>query len=350
VQEVLSSLAAAGCDTAVLEASSHALAQERLRRCAFDVGVFTNLTPEHLNYHGSLEAYAEAKARLFAMLGEPSSKGGSRYAVLNADDPVSERFRAVCPAPVVTYGLDNAADVRGGDLEEGLDRLRLTVQAGGERWGLETLFVGRHNAYNWLAAVAGALQEGVPVSVIQEAARAVEPPPGRLQAVRQGQPFAVYVDFAHTPGALRAVLGAARRATRGRVLLAFGQAGGRMAANRPVMGALATELADYFVITCDDSYPEDPAQIAAEVEAGAREAGAEAGRDYAVCVDRRAAIRHLLERAAPGDFVLLAGKGHERSLKVGPVELPWSDAEVAAEVLGELGSGVWSPRPPNAGG
>ena len=336
VQEVLADIVRGGCDSAVLEASSHALAQERLRRCAFDVAVFTNLSPEHLNYHGSLDAYLAAKARLFGMLAEETEKTVPRYAVLNADDAASGRLRAACPGRVLTYSLDGPADVRATDLVESLDGVRLAVEGGGQRWGLESRYIGRHNAHNWLAAVAVAIEEGVPISVIREAAPTIEPPPGRLQCVRR-EPFGVYVDFAHTPGALRAVLRAMRAATHRRVLLAFGQAGGRMAENRPVMGALAAEMADYFVITSDDSYPEDPAAIAAEVEAGARRAGAEPGRQYAVLVDRREAIRHLLERAAPGDLVLLAGKGHERSLRIERTEIPWSDAAVAAEVLAELG-------------
>jgi UDP-N-acetylmuramoyl-L-alanyl-D-glutamate--2,6-diaminopimelate ligase len=346
VQEVLADIVRGGCDVAVLEASSHALAQERLRRCAFDVAVFTNLSPEHLNYHGSLDAYLAAKARLFEMLGEPTAKAGARYAVLNADDPASERMRAACPVRVLTYSLQGRrADVRLANLVESLDGVRLTVEVEGRRWPLRPRYIGQHNAYNWLAAVTVALQEGVPVPAMQAAAWTIEPPPGRLQCVRR-EPFGVYVDFAHTPGALRAVLGAMRRATTGRVLLAFGQAGGRMAENRPVMGALAAELADYFVITSDDSYPEDPVAIAAEVEAGAREAGAEPGRQYAVCVDRRQAIRHLLERAAAGDLVLLAGKGHERTLRSEQTAISWSDAGVAAEILTELG---YTSEGPGAG-
>src|SRR5262249_33393857 len=148
------------------------------------------------------------------------------------------------------------------------------------------------------------------------AARTVAPPPGRLQPVRRGQPFGVYVDFAHTPQALRAALAAVRAVARGRVLLAFGHAGNRTEENRPLLGGIAAELADYFVITNDDAYPEPPAAIATAIEAGAREAGAVRWRQYEVLLDRRTAIRGLLERAQPGDVVLLAGKGHEAFLHV----------------------------------
>ncbi|HEY7063225.1 MAG TPA: UDP-N-acetylmuramoyl-L-alanyl-D-glutamate--2,6-diaminopimelate ligase [Chloroflexota bacterium] len=337
VQEVVAAIADAGAAYAVMEASSHALAQERLRGCAFDVGVFTNLSPEHLDYHGTLDAYLAAKARLFAMLSEPTGKLGPRYAVLNADQPASARLREVCTVPVVTYALDAPADVRAEAIEERSEGFRATIATGVGRWPLTTRFVGRHNVANWLAAVAVALREGVPVEAIQQAAPTIEPPPGRLQPVRRGQPFGVYVDFAHTPQALRAALGAVRGVARGRVLLAFGHAGNRTKANRPELGRIAAELADYFVITNDDAYPEPPADIAAAIEAGAREAGAVPGRQFEVVLDRRAAIRGLFERARPDDVVLLAGKGHEAFLHVERVAAPWSDVAVAAELLAELG-------------
>src|SRR5579883_1958478 len=286
VQEVLAAIADGGADSAVLEASSHALAQERLRGCTFDVGVFTNLSPEHLDYHGSLDAYLEAKARLFTMLGEPTAKRGRRYAVLNADQPASARLRAVCSVPVVSYALDADADVRAEDVRESLDGFEMVVRTPEGRWPLATRFVGRHNVANWLAAVAVALGEGVSAAAIQAAGRTIEPPPGRLQ---------------------------------------------------PVLRGIAAELADYFVITNDDAYPEDPEAIATAIEAGARGVGAVEGEQYCRLLDRRAAIRHLLGRAAPGDVVLLAGKGHEAFLHVEAVAEPWSDVAVAEELLAELG-------------
>jgi UDP-N-acetylmuramoyl-L-alanyl-D-glutamate--2,6-diaminopimelate ligase len=337
VQAILATMVSAGADCATMEASSHALHQDRLRACAFDVAVFTNLSPEHLDYHGSLDAYLAAKARLFAALGEPSRKDGPRYAVLNADDPASARLREACPAPVFTYALDAAADVRARAVRESAGGLSLTVQTVEGEWPLETRFLGRHNASNWLAAVSVALREGVRVATVQQVGRTLRPPPGRLELVDCGQPFRVYVDFAHTPQALRAVVAALRAAGPRRLLLAFGLAGGRMAANRPVMGELAADLADYFVITSDDAYPEDPSVIAAEIEAGVRAAGLTRGDRYTICLDRRQAIRELLRRAQPGDIVLLAGMGHEQSLHVDERPEPWSDPGVAREELATLG-------------
>jgi UDP-N-acetylmuramoyl-L-alanyl-D-glutamate--2,6-diaminopimelate ligase len=339
VQAVLAAAREAGDRYVVFEASSHALAQERLRRCSFDVGVFTNLSPEHLDFHGSMAEYLAAKARLFAMLGEPTRKTSARYAVLNADDPASAALQERCPVRAIRYGIEAPADVRATEIEQTPAGLRLDVQTAAGAWALQTRFLGRHNASNWLAAVAVALEEGVSPSTIQAAGATLSPPPGRLEPVDVGQPFGVYVDFAHTPQALRAALAAARDVCRGRVLLAFGHAGGRTAANRPQLGAIAAGQTDYFIITTDDAYPEDPAAIAAAIAAGARDAGAIPERDYTVCLDRREAIRRLIAQAADGDIVLVTGMGHENTLRVHEVADPWSDVDEAHQALLAAGYG-----------
>jgi UDP-N-acetylmuramoyl-L-alanyl-D-glutamate--2,6-diaminopimelate ligase len=233
----------------------------------------------------------------------------------------------------IRYGLDAPAEVRATAIEQTPRGLRLNMQTAAGTWALQTRFVGRHNASNWLAAIAVAIEEGASPATIQAAAATLAPPPGRLEPVDVGQPFAVYVDFAHTPQALRAALAAAREGSRGRVLLAFGHAGGRTAANRPLLGAIAARQADYFLITTDDAYPEDPAAIAAAIEAGARDAGAVPETGYAVCLDRREAIRRLIEQAASGDVVLITGMGHENTLRVHEVADPWSDVEAARQAL-----------------
>jgi UDP-N-acetylmuramoyl-L-alanyl-D-glutamate--2,6-diaminopimelate ligase len=340
VQAVLAAAREAGDRCVVFEASSHALAQDRLRGCRFDIGVFTNLSPEHLDFHGSMDEYVAAKARLFTMLGEPTRKTEPRYAVLNADDPASGVLRQRCPVTTVSYGIAAPADVRGAALEQARRGLRLRVETAAGAWELRTRFVGAHNASNWLAAVAVALQEGIPPATIQEISARLAPPPGRLEPVDVGQPFGVYVDFAHTPQALRAALSAMRGICSGRVLLAFGHAGGRTAANRPLLGAIAAAGADYFLITTDDAYPEDPAAIAAAVEAGARDAGAAPEAQYAVCLDRREAIRRLIGLAASGDVVLLTGMGHENTMRVRQVADPWSDVEEARQALLAAGYGT----------
>jgi UDP-N-acetylmuramoyl-L-alanyl-D-glutamate--2,6-diaminopimelate ligase len=345
VHELLARMVAAGVEDVVLEVSSHALALDRVRGVTFDVAVFTNLAAEHLNFHGTMEAYAAAKAQLFAMLDSPTAKTGLRFGVVNADDHASTTMVTACPAGIVSYAITYPADVRALDLELSLERTRFTLATPVDEVEIETRFVGRHNVYNWLAAASVALGLGIDLGAVVEAAAMVDPPPGRLQRIQQGQPFEVVVDFAHTPQALETTLLALRDlapsssvlSPASSVLLVFGMAGGRDAANRPRMGEIAAHHAAFFLISMDDPIGEDPAQIAAEIAAGARAAGAVDGRDFLIELDRRAAIERVLRRARPGDVVLLAGKGHEQRMLVGGHAEPWSDADAARDILATLG-------------
>jgi UDP-N-acetylmuramoyl-L-alanyl-D-glutamate--2,6-diaminopimelate ligase len=329
VQRGLAEMLAAHVEVAIVETSSHALELERVRATRFEVGVFTNLSPEHINFHGTFEAYRAAKARLFERL------PGTGLAVLNADDPNSEVMRSATRAPVVTYGIDQPADIMATCIQLAPDGTTFVLQPDGVN--VQTGLVGRFNVSNWLAAYAAASRFGATAEHLALAAAAQPPVPGRMNLVERGQPFTVVVDFAHTPQALSKTLDTIRLLVSGRLLLAFGLAGGRDFANREVMGALAARHADFLVITMDDPGHEDAAAIAAEIAAGARSAGARAGLDFVVELDRRAAIRLLFERAQPGDAVLLAGKGHEQRVVVGDDRRPWSDARAAADVLAELG-------------
>jgi UDP-N-acetylmuramoyl-L-alanyl-D-glutamate--2,6-diaminopimelate ligase len=328
VQQTLAEMHAADVDVAILETSSHALSLDRVRRVCYQVGVFTNLSPEHINFHGSFEAYRDAKRLLFERL-PPDG-----LAVLNADDPNSSHMRAATVASVVTYGLDAAADIVARDIRLTPRGTSFVIEPGGVR--IESRLIGRFNVSNWLAAYATATRFGATLKDVERAAPRQPPVPGRMNLVERGQPFAVVVDFAHTPQALEKALDTVRSLVSGNVLLAFGLAGGRDAANRPVMGELASRKADFFVITSDDPGHEDPLAIAAEIAAGARAAGG----NFVVEIDRRAAIRLLFERARPGDVVLLAGKGHEQRMVVGDQKLPWNDARAATEVLADLGQAV----------
>ncbi|MBV9601876.1 MAG: UDP-N-acetylmuramoyl-L-alanyl-D-glutamate--2,6-diaminopimelate ligase [Chloroflexi bacterium] len=325
VQYTLAEMRAAHLDVAVVETSSHALSLDRVRGVDFKTGVFTNLSPEHINFHGSFEAYLAAKRLLFERL-PPEG-----VAVLNADDAHAETMRAATRARVLTYGLDQPADFNARDIVLTAHGTTFVLLPGAH--SIETRLVGRFNVSNWLAAFAAATVFGATPDDVVRAAAAQPPVAGRMNLVDAGQPFAVVVDFAHTPQALEKALDTVRSLVRGRVLLAFGLAGGRDAANRRVMGALAARKADFFVITMDDPGHEDPAAIAAQIAAGASDVG---GR-FAIELDRRAAIRFLFGRAEPGDAVLLAGKGHEQRMVIGDVKLPWNDGCAAAEVLAGLG-------------
>jgi UDP-N-acetylmuramyl-tripeptide synthetase len=339
IQETLAGMVASGVEDAVLEVSSHALALERVQGCTFDAAVFTNLAPEHLNFHGTVEEYVAAKARLFEMLDSPTEKRWSRMGVVNADDPASMTMVGASPAGIVSYGIETRADVSAERIELGIGGSRFNLVTPIGEVPISTLLVGRHNVYNWLAAAAVGLGWGIDLTAVAAAAVTAEPPAGRLQRIRRGQPFEVIVDFAHTPQALEATLTTLRAFCDGRLYLGFGMAGGRDAASRPRMGEIAARYTDYFVVSTDDPLGEDPAEIASEVTAGARSAGAVEGVDFAVELDRRSAIASLLGRTAAGDVVLLAGKGHEQRLMFGDRSEPWSDPDVAGELLKEMGYG-----------
>ncbi|MDQ6671752.1 MAG: UDP-N-acetylmuramoyl-L-alanyl-D-glutamate--2,6-diaminopimelate ligase [Chloroflexota bacterium] len=329
VQRALADMLAAGVDVAVVETSSHALELERVRATHFQVGVFTNLSPEHLNFHGTFEAYRAAKARLFQQL-PPHG-----LAVLNADDPNSTFMRQATRARVLTYGVDQPADFLATSVRLSATGTSFCLEPGGHE--IHTRLVGRFNVSNWLAAFAAATPFGATPNDLSRAAVAQPPVPGRMNLVDRGQPFTVVVDFAHTPQALQKALDTLRELVPGRMLLLFGLAGGRDFSNRPVMGALAARAADFFAITEDDPGEEDTATIAAQIAQGARAAGAGEGSRFAIELDRRTAMRLLFQRARPGDAVLLAGKGHEQRMVVGDQRRPWNDAQVAHEVLSELG-------------
>jgi len=307
-RRILRDMHAAGCTACAAEVSSHALDQRRVDGLRFRAAVYTNLSGDHLDYHGSMEEYAGAKARLFAML-EPGA-----VAVLNARDPACARVRTW--ARVERFGV--------GDV---------SVEAGGTRfdWRGRRPFVplvGRHNAENAAAALETVRALGLDEDEAVARLARVEPARGRLEAV-QSRPFLVLVDYAHTDDALENVLRSVREVTAGRVAVVFGCGGDRDRTKRPRMGAVAARLADRVVLTNDNPRSEDPGRIATEVLAGL------GGRETTVQLDRRAAIRDAIGWAQPGDAVLIAGKGHETYQQVGAARLPFDDAEVAREALGE---------------
>ena len=326
-----------GVQDAVIEVSSHALALERVRSVGFDVAVFTNLAPEHLDFHHTMDEYAASKARLFAMLSAPTIKPVDRFGVVNADDPYCLAMIGESEVGIVSFALDVPADVTATNIQTGLHGSQFTLVTPIGDYEIVTPLIGPHNISNWLAAAAVALGWGIELEALVEAAAVVEPPRGRLEFVQQGQPFNVVVDFAHTPQAMAATLRTLRTLTDGALVVVFGLAGGRDPANRPRMGELAARNTDFFVVSTDDPLHEDPEEIAATVAAGAREAGAVEGRDFVVELDRQAAIYLALERARPGDTVLLAGKGHEQRMLIGDRTEWWSDEAVATRMLAQLG-------------
>ena len=338
IQEFFAELLVAGGTWGVLEATSHALALRKLRGTEVDIAVFTNLSPEHLDFHGTLQSYLEAKGILFEMLGQSADKGVPKTAVLNADDPHWQYLvDRTDGASVITYGIDAHADVQGTVLSADASGSRVRVEARGETIEVALPLVGRFNVQNALAAIAAGLAAGVPLAKARDALQRAKSVRGRMERVDCGQPFSVIVDYAHTPESLDKVLGLLRPLTKGRLIVVFGSAGERDRAKRPRLAEVAAKHADFFVITQEDPRLEDPGGILAEIEAGAIAAGKARGADYAVIDDRRDALREALRRAQAGDTVLLAGKGHEGSIIVGDEKRPWDEAAAARDALRELG-------------
>jgi UDP-N-acetylmuramoyl-L-alanyl-D-glutamate--2,6-diaminopimelate ligase len=313
-----------------MEATSHGLALERTRNCRFRIGVVTTVTSEHLEFHGTLEAYHAAKARLVEE---------APLAILNADDPTAGFFRARARERVMTYAIETDADLRARDLAP--DAAGTTFRLETPRWtgDVRVPMPGRFNVHNALAAFAIADAADLDVDRAADALGAAPPLPGRLERVDLGQPFGVVVDYAHTADSLAKVLAVLRPITAGRLLVAFGSAGERDPTKRPAMGRVAAELADVVIVTNEDPRLEDPRRINEAIADGARAAGARDPGRLAVIDDRRAAIHHAVEAARPGDVLLLAGKGHERSIFVGGEKLPWDEAAVAREALRAAGWG-----------
>lgn len=336
LQALLAEMRSAGCTHVVMEVSSHAVELKRIAGVEFDVGVFTNLTQDHLDFHGTFEAYRAAKGKFFASLGH-STKAGPRQAVINADDPAAAYFSQVATVPVLTYGLEQAAPVRAEDVDlshAGRLNYRLVTPQGEVPLNLQ--LSGRFNAYNSLAAAAAGLAEGLSLDAIRRGLESVPGVPGRFEVVDAGQPFMVVVDFAHTPDGLENLLRAAGAVSRGRKIVVFGCGGDRDRGKRPIMGEIAGQLADYTIVTSDNPRSEDPAAICAEVAAGlARTAPGPGG--WRVMVDRRGAIEHAIEMAQAGDLVLIAGKGHENYQIFADHTIHFDDREVAREVLARHG-------------
>ena len=336
VQRFLAGMVDTGMRYAVIEASSHGLALRRVDDCAFDVAVFTTLSSDHLDFHGTLDEYRAAKGRLFQMLDEsPAKAGAAKTAILNADDPASAYYRSLTGAPTIAYGIESAADVRAEDIQlEGWStRFRLIAPSGAAN--ARVPLAGRFNVYNCLAAAATALSQGLTLAEIVRALASFPGIQGRLQRIEAGQPFEVVVDIASTPEALRRVLDTLRPLTEGKLVVVFGAAGERDPGRRDGMGRVAGELADFAVLTNEDPRREDPDAIIEAIASGLREAGRDEERDFARVPDRREALRYAFARARAGDTVLLAGKANEPSIVMGTAHHPWDEAAVATELLKE---------------
>ena len=308
-----------GVQAAAMEVSSHGLHQHRVDGVRYACAVFTNLSQDHLDYHGTLEEYFLAKARLFTF-------ELSRSGAVNRDSSAGRRLIETAAIPTVTFGLEPGADVTGAEVE--VSASGIAFVCGGQRF--TSPLRGTFNVYNCLGAIAAARKVGIEDGAIVEGLASLRGVPGRLEPVEVGQDFTVLVDYAHTPDSLENVLRATRELIpQGQLIVVFGCGGDRDRGKRPLMGEVATRLADLSILTSDNPRSEDPRSIIDEIETGARQGGGL----YSLEPDRRAAIRAALSKAGPGDLVLIAGKGHETGQEFRDRVIPFDDRVVATEEL-----------------
>jgi UDP-N-acetylmuramoyl-L-alanyl-D-glutamate--2,6-diaminopimelate ligase len=340
-------MASAGCGYVVAEVSSHALSQKRVDYTRFVVVAFTNLTRDHLDFHGTMADYYKAKERLFTEL-----LPASGTAVINVDDEWGRKLvthlagrsehRARTGTPsLITYGMEREADIMGREREDSLSGISLTLSYRDNSFSVVSPLFGVPNAYNILAAAAVGIALDVPVEVIREGIKKVSHIEGRLEKVDVGQEFLCIVDYAHTPDALERLISTARTflekcASQGRVITLFGCGGERDRGKRPVMGEIATRLSDYAIITSDNPRSEDPLEIIKEILSGV------SGNGYRVVPDRREAIALGVQMAVPGDIFIIAGKGHEEYQEIEGVRHPFSDREIAEHAIRDKMSGYRS--------
>jgi UDP-N-acetylmuramoyl-L-alanyl-D-glutamate--2,6-diaminopimelate ligase len=333
IQRHLAAIRDAGGRFAVIEASSHGLAMHRVDQCEFDVGVFTNLAPDHLDYHGTFEAYRDSKAELFRMLDRSMDKGLLKFAILNADDESSTYMASVTHARALSFGTKARSDVAGTDIATTAGGTAFRVVGAGEPFDARVPLFGEFNVSNCLAAIAVGVSQGVWPETIR--ALATFPGvPGRMEIIDEGQPFRVVVDIASTEQAMRNVLRVLRPTTKGRIIVVFGAAGERDRERRHGIARAVAEFADHAIITNEDPRSEDPLAIIDEIAGALDRAGSGDGR-YDRIEDRRTAIAQAIRLASEDDCVLLAGKGTEQSIVIGTTHHPWDERRVARELLRE---------------
>ena len=322
LQRLIAEMVEAKIKFAVMEVSSHSAIQHRIENIDFKTAVFTNITAEHLDYHKTISNYMNAKVELFKNLRKDS------FAVLNADDEFSEYFADRTNAKILWYGIKNDADIKAEICRESTSDIMIKLKYSGKEIDMKIPFVGVHNVYNVLAAVASAISLGFELDVIKSGIETAPTVPGRLESVPCNRGFEVVVDYAHTPHALETVLQALKNLVKGRILLVFGCGGDRDKEKRPLMGRIADEKSDVFWLTNDNPRSEDPLNIIDGIKAGIKP-----GRSFHTQINRHKAIADALSEATDGDLVLVAGKGHEKYQIIKDTITPFDDREVIKAIL-----------------
>jgi UDP-N-acetylmuramoyl-L-alanyl-D-glutamate--2,6-diaminopimelate ligase len=329
LQKTFSKMLQHQVDTAIMEVSSHALDLGRVHGCDFDIAVFTNLTQDHLDYHGSMTEYRRAKGLLFAQLGNSFNPEKPKYAVLNADDEAAEEYKRSTSAHVITYGVNQPSHIRATDIKMENNGTRFTLSIEGKSYQVQIKLVGLFSVYNVLAAIATSIAANVPISTIIDTLKEIEGVQGRFELVHAGQDFAVVVDYAHTPDSLGNAIQTLKEFVKGSLFVIVGCGGDRDKSKRPIMAGIAATHADVAIFTSDNPRSEDPDQILKDMEAGAQQG------DFKTIIDREEAIRYAIERAKKDDIILIAGKGHETYQIIGQEVVDFDDREVAKKVIKE---------------
>ena len=321
LQSLLAQMFKAGVDYAIMEVSSHALDQDRIEGIRFHSSIFTNLTQDHLDYHKTLENYFKTKAKLFKNLASNS------VAIINNDDKYGRRLKDLTKAGIVTYGIQNKADIMASDIKFGCQSSEFLLSTPKLKINLNTRLIGRYNIYNILAAAAWARNEGIDMATIKSVVEELSTVPGRLERITSGASFSVFVDYAHTEDALKNTINSLRNLSKNRIIVVFGCGGERDKTKRPKMGRIVSELSDYAVITTDNPRSEDPQEIIKDIKRGIKK------NNYCVILERIDAIRKSLMLANPGDIVLIAGKGHENYQILKDRVTHFDDREAVRECL-----------------
>lgn len=331
LQRLLSKMNREGVKHAVMEVSSHALEQKRVLGCQFAVAVVTNITGEHLDFHHDFESYLKSKVKLFVSLGGTLvERSGPKIAVINADDPCFHRIEECCLGQKITYGVYREADLQAREIMHYPRGVSFNLAAFGEQTEIELPVPGLFNVYNALAAIGVGLAEGLSLPEMSRTLSRVKAAPGRFEFVDQGQDFEIVVDYAHTPDGLENVLKTGRDLSRGRLITVFGCGGERDRSKRVLMGEVAGRYSDLSIVTNDNPRGEDPDQIFKEIVPGLTSA------EYLIVPDRREAIYKALQAAKQGDLVIIAGKGHEGYQVFKDRVVPFSDRQVAAELVAKM--------------
>ena len=331
IQRLLAEMLAGGVSHCLIEVSSHALELKRVWGAHFDIAAFTNLSPEHLDFHETMEDYFEAKKKLFFL------NAKKRTAVVNQDDPWGKRLINELPLKTVSFGLEPAAIVRAANIRLSEGGIKADVDYPGGQVKIGSRLMGRHNLYNILAAVAAGLALNLPAAAIKDGIADLKEIPGRLEKIENSLGFQVFVDYAHTDEAMRNLLETVRELKPARIILVFGAGGDRDKGKRPRMGRVAADLADLTFLTSDNPRSEEPLAILSDIERGMTEGRA---TDYKIVPDRRQAIAQALAAARKGDYVLVVGKGHERTQTFKTETVPFDDGEVIREILKSLEKGA----------